>query len=44
MATETLHRIGSPTRQSMRRAGVHTLKNIFYSLDGNEPPARFVIG
>jgi len=28
----------------MRRAAVHTVKNIFYSRDRNEPPARFVVG
>ena len=32
------------TRQSMQRAAVHTLENIFYSRDGKEPPARFVVG
>jgi phosphoglycerate dehydrogenase-like enzyme len=36
--------VGRSTRQSMPRAAVHTVKNIFYSRDGKEPPARFVVG
>ena len=36
--------VGRSTRQSMQRAAVHTVKNIFYSRDGKEPPARFVVG
>ena len=36
--------VGRSTRQSMQRAAVHTVKNIFYSRGGKEPPARFVVG
>jgi len=36
--------VGRSTRQSMQRAAVHTVKNIFYSRNGKEPPARFVVG
>jgi len=28
----------------MQRDAVHTVKNIFYSRDGKESPARFVVG
>ena len=36
--------VGGSTQQSMPRVAVHTVKNIFYSRDGKEPPARFVVG
>ncbi len=36
--------VGGSTRQSMERVAVQAVENIFYVLDGKEPPARCVVG
>ncbi len=36
--------VGGSTRQSMERVAVQAVENIFYILDGQEPPARCVVG
>jgi len=36
--------IGGSTLQSMERVAVQAIENIFYVLDGKEPPARCVVG
>ena len=36
--------VGGSTLQSMERVAVQAVENIFYVLDGKEPPARCVVG